>query len=98
MKDLFRETGGNPGGLEVTLEKDTQVFKKVNAKSNMVYRENAALQKGETITVGGADKMVGLSYDHRTHQFTPWLGNPDVVEGDETSIRYIRTEDLPVNF
>jgi len=97
VTDSHLENENSSNGIELTLLKDTFVFKKTRSNSRLVFKE-APIKKGETIVVGDASQIVRLIFDHRDHEFTPWLDNPEISHGDETSVRYIRTEDLPPDF
>ncbi|HET7099207.1 MAG TPA: hypothetical protein VFI61_03180 [Patescibacteria group bacterium] len=95
MSDILDNNETNFDGIEITLQKDTFVFKKT--KENLALRDGV-IEKGETIIVGDYTDIVRLYYDHDKHEFTPWMDNPDVIHGDETTVRYIRTQDLPQDF
>lgn len=97
MIDILRELNEPNDGIEVELQKDVFVFKKHAHNHCWVYKE-AVLEKGERVLVGGACDIIRLHFDHKAHEFTPWLDNPDQIQGDEASIRYLRTSDLPDNF
>lgn len=97
MDEIFNGVDGETESVEVMLFQDVYVFRKHEAGDPQLYRE-AALEKGEVIIVGGVGQIVRLLWDHNWHEFTPWLDNPGEIDGDETTIRYIRTEDLPQDF
>jgi len=81
-------------GVEVTLSKDTRVFRKVGPNSGAV-KFQGWLKEGTTIVVGESDDIVDFDFDHKPHDFVPWLDDPIRVEEDETSVSYIKTKDLP---
>ena len=93
-----RQEGKDLSGVEVTLGKDVWLYQ-CQEGSSSAFRAETVLPKGEKIQVGGAEQMVRLHFDHRTHEFTPVL--EELVDDLDMGISgkyFIRTDDLPPDF
>ncbi len=79
----------------INIEKDVRVFRRSKAGSKALYSAGA-IQKGETIQVGGHGEIETLVYDHKDVQCVPWTNASNEAEAE--GICYIMIRDLPANW
>lgn len=90
---LFEKKRGERKFIE--LEKDVRVFRRSKAGSKALYIAGA-IQKGDTIQVGGYGEIGTFVFDHHEVQCVPWTNASDEAEAE--GICYIMTSDLPTNW
>lgn len=97
MMSPFRVSPQETGSEQrrVTVSSDTRVFRRTTAGSFSAYVDpDSYAMAGKTITIGAANDVVSLNYNHGNHKFVPWEDEPSAQR--ENGIGYIMIADLPI--